>query len=82
MTYKFVPISYIQKYVPEMEHSGISEKARSPGQFLSQYAKYGQALPAIWLLRRNAFINRFTALFKINPTRRIKLALLCWAYRV
>jgi hypothetical protein len=82
MTYKFVPIQQIQPYIPEIEFLKVSKVARSPGQFLEQYKIHGKDLPEHWLIKREGFIKRMLRPYKLNPTRRRKLALLCWAYKV
>jgi hypothetical protein len=80
--YPFAPLKMIQAHMKEIVELEVSPKARKAGQFLQQYRTHGQNLPFIWLLRRTAFINRALAAYKLNPTKRLKLALLCYAYKV
>lgn len=58
----------------------VSEVARSEGQFLSQYKKFGERLPQDWIIKRHNFIKRHLVQYKQNPTPRRKLALIAWAY--
>jgi hypothetical protein len=78
--YPFINYPTILKFMPLIIQQGVSEVARSKGQFLDQYKKYGTNLPDKWVLKRNAFINRHLVQYKKNPTLRRKLALITWAY--
>ena len=78
--YSFIPYSTIRDHMDEIVHSKVSVRARSPGQFLKMYARYGQNLPEAWALKRTNFIKRLMASYKVHPTRRRLLALICWAY--
>lgn len=78
--FTFLPLSTILKFVPYMVKSKVSIVARSPGQFLSQYKKYGSHLPLFWAKKRNGFIKRTLPSYLKNPTKRRFLSLLCWAY--
>jgi hypothetical protein len=78
--YKFMPYNSIEKYIPEMIKEEVSKVARSKGQFLDQYKKHGVNLPSAWQNKRNAFIARTLAAYKLKPSYRRKLALIAWAY--
>jgi hypothetical protein len=80
--YKFVPYNEVMKYMPLIIANKVSEVARSKGQFLDQYKKYGTNLPEHWLVKREGFIKRHLAQYKINPTLRRQLALMAWAYKI
>jgi hypothetical protein len=75
-----MPYKEIMTYMPEIIALKVSERAREPGQFLEQYS-HGQ-LPEFWQKKRNAFIARTLAAYKLNPTRRRELSLIAWAYKV
>lgn len=78
--FKFLPLSTIIKYIPEMINLNVSIKARSDGQFLSQYIKYGKNLPVFWANKRNGFIERTLPAYLKKPSKRRLLSLICWAY--
>jgi len=80
--YKFVPYDEVMKYMPLIIANKVSEVARSKGQFLDQYKKYGSNLPQEWLVKRENFIKRHSVQYKKNPTLRRQLALLSWAYKI
>jgi len=72
-----------------MEQAGVSEVARAPGGFMHTYLRDGAYMlskPAnretglTWASKRDAFIKRHLAQYKINPTPRRRLALIAWAY--
>jgi hypothetical protein len=70
----------ILKYMDEIVASKVSVRARERGQFLHMYARYGKDLPEEWALKRTNFIKRTLAAYKLKPSRRRLLALICWAY--
>jgi hypothetical protein len=78
--YPFLSVKQIEKNLPEMERLGVSKVARSKGQFLEQYRKYGANLPLPWISKRENFIKRHLAQYVKNPTVRRKLALIAWAF--
>lgn len=78
--YPFVPLSDITRVIPDIVKEGVSKRARSKGQFLDQYKKFGSSLPPKWISTRNNFIKRTSAQYKKNPTKRRRLALLTWAF--
>jgi hypothetical protein len=78
--YNFASQSDIEKNMPLMKKLKVSERARQPGQFLSQYKRHGKNLPAEWAMKRNAFIARTLPAYQKKKTIRRKLALLAWAY--
>ena len=79
--YRFMPLSAVLKYVPEMQRLGVSQIARSRTGFLSAYKKAGssQYLSDDWKRKRHGFIARHLATYKKGQNRR-KLALIAWAY--
>ena len=79
--YNFISYSVIMKYLPEIIHEKVSTKARSRNQFVDMYRKFGVKLPIEWLNKRNAFITRTYAAYKMKPTRRRYLILICWAFQ-
>lgn len=78
--YQFLPLPDILGHLDEINREKVSVLARSPGQFLEAYHRYGTDLPQHWLIKRNAFINRTLAAFRQKPSRRRYLSLICWAY--
>ena len=74
--------SQLEKLKPEAERLNVSERARSPGQFVSQYKRTKRltTLPEEWKLKRQNFIKRQYAQYKTNPTYRRYLALAMWAW--
>jgi len=69
------------KYMPLIIAQKVSEVARSKGQFLDQYKKYGSNLPEEWMIKRENFIKRHLAQYEKNPTLRRQLALIAWGYK-
>ena len=80
--YDFASFATIQKSMGEIVAKKVSERARQPNQFLYYYRRYGRTMPSPWLKKRDAFIARHLASYKLHPTRRRELALLVWAYAV
>lgn len=81
--YKFLSLSVIRQYEDEMERLGVSAVARGPRGFLAAYKRVGgnpNKLSEKWKKDRYGFIRRHLAQYKLNPTRRRKLALIAWAY--
>jgi hypothetical protein len=78
--YPFLTLKQILNYLPEIEKERVSIVARSRGQFLDHYKKYGVNLPPEWISKRNNFIKRHMEQYNKNPTKRRKLALITWAY--
>jgi hypothetical protein len=88
---KLLPLDLVQKFVPLMKKLGVSEVARSPRGFLSNYVRlYGRPaqMNERWIEKREGFIARHMAQLIANdeslyknglPTRR-HLALIAWAY--
>ena len=77
-----MPYHEIERYLPTIIANGVSEVARSKGQFLEQYKRYGANLPQEWRIKRENFIKRHLAQYKVKPTPRRRLALIAWAYKV
>jgi hypothetical protein len=81
--YKYLPLSTIKQYEPEMRSLGVSAVARSPRGFLTAYKRVNGnrgRLSESWKIKRHGFIRRHMAQYKLNPTYRRKLALIAWAY--
>ena len=84
MSYRYITLSEIAKYEPEMKRLGVSVVARSPRGFLTYYKKIGgdaQKVNEEWRKKRNAFIARHLAQYRAKPTYRRFLALVAWAYK-
>lgn len=83
MSYRYMKLSKIKEKEPEMRKLGVSEVARSPRGFLTQYKRVGgnpDKLSEAWRNKREGFIARHLVQYKKNPTLRRKLALNAWAY--
>lgn len=85
--YRFMSLSSVLKYVPEMQRLGVSEVARSRRGFISAYKRAGISddLSEGWKIKRNAFIARMLKSYKINKKKghnitRQRLSLIAWAY--
>lgn len=81
--YKYISLSTIRQYEPEMVRLKVSEVARSQRGFLTQYKRVGgnkDKLSESWRRKRNGFIARHLVQYRDNPTYRRKLALIAWAY--
>lgn len=78
--YPFVPLSTIKKKLPKIIREGVSKRARSKGQFLDQYKKFGTSLPPKWISTRNNFIKRTSIQYNKNKTPRRRMALMAWAF--
>ena len=82
MTYPFMPLKAIDRYVPLMRDLGVSSVARSPRGFLTAYRRAGSSdkLSEHWKAKRLAFIKRHMAQYEPGQVRRA-LALIAWAYK-
>jgi hypothetical protein len=81
--YRFMSLKNAKKYVSISEHLKVSEVARSPRGFFTQYINANgdkNKLDEYWIRRRNGFIARHLVQYKNNPTLRRWLALVMWAY--
>lgn len=80
--YRYLPLSVVKNYEPEMRRLGVSKVARSPRGFLTAYKRAGTKnnLSEAWRRKRNGFIARHLVQYRSNPTYRRKLALIAWAY--
>ena len=81
--YKYMSLSEIEEYLPEIRRLGVSKVARSPRGFLTAYRRAGgnpDNLSAVWKRKRHGFIRRHMAQYVENKTLRRKLALIAWAY--
>jgi hypothetical protein len=81
--YKYMPLSEILEYESEMDALGVSEVARSPRGFLTYYKKIGGNSSRVneeWEAKRNGFIARHLAQYKVDKGYRRRLALIAWAY--
>jgi hypothetical protein len=91
MSYSYLPLSAIDKWLPAMRRQGVSKVARSSRGFLSAYRRAKgnpNKLSDAWDRKRQAFVKRHMAQVKKRkeplwkdgePTRR-HLALIAWAY--
>ena len=62
---------------------GVSEKARSRGQFIDQYREAGgnpNRLSEFWRRKRNGFVARHMSQYRVDKGKRRRLALIAWAY--
>lgn len=78
-----MPLSEVLSYVPEMESLGVSEVARSRRGFLTAYKEAGgnpNKLSEYWIIKRDGFIARHLAQYKVDKGYRRRLALIAWAY--
>lgn len=83
MAHKYMPLQSIIKLEPEMKRLKVSEVARSPRGFLTQYKRVGgnpDKLSEHWRNKREGFIARHKVQYDKNKTPRRKLALQAWAY--
>ena len=81
--YPWLSLNTIAKYEPEMKRLGVSKVARSPRGFLTAYKRAGgipSNMSEYWKRKRNAFIARHLAQYKIDKGYRRMLALIAWAY--
>ena len=68
----------VKTYLPEIIKNGVSEVARSKDGFTTLYLA-GKLTPEMEK-KRNSFIARSYASYKLNPTYRRKLSLIAWAF--
>lgn len=83
MAHRYMSLSSVKKVEPEMKRLKVSEVARSPRGFLTQYKRVGgksSKLNDYWRNRREGFIARHLVQYNKNKTPRRKLALQAWAY--
>jgi hypothetical protein len=83
MNYQFMNLNDIKKYIPEMEKHKVSEIARGPTGFLTEYIKVKgdpSKLSQFWIKKRNAFIARTLPSYLNNRTYRRRLSLYAWAF--
>jgi len=78
--YPVTPLKVIKKYEPEMERLKVSEVARSPRGFLTNFKRNKGKINESWETKRNGFIARTLPPYKKKPTVRRRLALIAWAY--
>ena len=81
--YPYTSLNFIKRHIPQMEALGVSKIARSRGQFIDQYRKSGgnpKRLSTFWRMKRNAFVARHLAQYKVDKGVRRRLALIAWAY--
>lgn len=80
--YPTVPLAEIERYEKLAKRMEVSEVARSSRGFLHALRYYGwRQLPAKWVRKRNAFIARHMAQYRVQPTMRRWLALMMWGYK-
>lgn len=81
--YKWTSLKFVEEKLPEIRREKVSERARSPGQFISQFRKAGgdpDKLPEKWRRKRNGFVARHLKQFEVDKGKRRRLALNAWAY--
>lgn len=81
--YHWLPLTVIRHHEPEMRRLGVSLVARSPRGFLTAYKRAGgdhRRLSDYWIRRRDGFIARHLAQFRVDYGYRRWLALIAWAY--
>ena len=81
--HRYMSLSEIREYEPEMRRLGVSEVARSQRGFLTAFKHAGgnpNRLSEAWRRKREGFIARHLVQYRQNPTRRRLLALRAWAY--
>ncbi len=82
--YQWIPLSEIRKYEPEMERLGVSIVARGRVGFLTEFKRVKgdpDKMSDWWRRRRDGFIARHLAQFKVDRGYRRYLALIAWAYK-
>lgn len=92
ISYPYLSLAKVEKWIPEAEGLGVSRVARGPRGFVQAYRRARgrvAALPDEWVRRRYAFLARHLAQVDRNsetlfhtdgrPTRR-HLALIMWAF--
>ena len=82
--FKYLSLTEIKKSEPEMKKLKVSEVARSPRGFLTQYKGVKgnpDKLNGHWKVKRNGFIKRHMAQYDKDKGYRRKLALIAWAYK-
>jgi hypothetical protein len=81
--YEFMPLKEIKKYEDDMEKLKVSEIARGPDGFLTEYKRVNSdssKLSDFWIKKRNSFIARTLAAYNMNRTYRRRLSLIAWAF--
>lgn len=82
--YTWLSLSEVAKYEPEMRRLKVSIVARSPRGFLTMFKRAnGKPLNMdfFWWRKRDGFIARHLAQYRVNPTYRRWLALVAWSYK-
>ena len=80
--YNWTPLNMVLRQEEAMIKNKVSVVSRSPGGFLPQYKKYKTATAmkkaivpgtttTTWEQKRNAFLDRTVARYRINPTYKI-----------
>lgn len=90
MTYEWDTPEAVEAIIPTLKENGVSTTARSRDGFIPAYLHYRsptrmESIMApgervTWAQKRELFIRRTLAAYKINPTYRRALSLLAWAY--
>jgi hypothetical protein len=81
--YPYLRLSTIEKNIPEMKSLGVSKVARSQRGFLPAYRRANgnpDNLSADWKRKRDGFVARHLAQYKVDKGHRRRLALIAWAY--
>ena len=85
-----MPVEQVESMIPTLVENGVSEVARSRRGFIRAYAHFRTPMRmaiefvpgerVTWAQKRELFIRRTLAAYKINPTYRRALSLMAWAY--
>jgi hypothetical protein len=78
--YTYLPLSDVEKFIPQMEKLKVSEIARGKNGFIQAY-KNGQHKNDFWVKKRNSFIARVLPAYLKKKTPRRYLSLIAWAYK-
>lgn len=84
MGYKYISLTELNSYLPDIRKNKVSTVARSPRGFIPAYRRAKgkkENLSNHWQVKREGFVARHLAQYKKNPTPRRKLALIAWAYK-
>jgi hypothetical protein len=90
MTYKWDTPEEVEAVIPMLKENGVSVIAQSRDGFIPAYLRHRSPTKmetvmaprerVTWAQKRELFIRRTLAAYKINPTYRRALSLMAWAY--
>jgi hypothetical protein len=90
MTYKWDTPEEVEAVIPMLKENGVSVIAQSRDGFIPAYLRHRSPAKmetvmapgerVTWAQKRELFIRRTLAAYKINPTYRRALSLMAWAY--